>query len=76
MASIRELSGRPGTSPPLGLITVAALLPQDWQFRLIDCNIEDLRDEDIAWADLVMTGGMIPQRNDCLAIIARAQRRF
>lgn len=73
MSAICEISGKPWTSPPLGLITVAALLPPSWDVRLIDCNVEPVTDADLAWADLVMTGGMIPQRVDSLAIIARAQ---
>jgi radical SAM superfamily enzyme YgiQ (UPF0313 family) len=57
---------------PLGLITVAALLPQDWDIRLVNRNTEDLSDSDIAWADLVMTGGMLNQQPDTLEIIALA----
>ena len=56
---------------PLGLITVAAMLPQTWEVRLVDRNVEELQDEDILWADLVMTGGMINQQPDCLGVIDR-----
>ena len=52
---------------------MAALLPLTWEVRLVDCNVEDLRDEDLAWADVVMTGGMLPQQRDALAVVARAQ---
>jgi radical SAM superfamily enzyme YgiQ (UPF0313 family) len=58
---------------PLSLMTVAALLPTQWACRLIDHNIDDVTDADIAWADLVMTGGMITQRFGCLDFIARVQ---
>jgi radical SAM superfamily enzyme YgiQ (UPF0313 family) len=58
---------------PLGLITVAAMLPPSWSLRLVDCNTEQLRDSDFTWADLVMTGGMLPQQRDTLRIIAAAQ---
>jgi radical SAM superfamily enzyme YgiQ (UPF0313 family) len=68
-----EISGARWPAPPLGLITVAALLPQDWALRLIDRNVEPLTDEDWTWADLVLTGGMLPQRFDALATIARAK---
>jgi len=57
---------------PLGLITVAALLPQHWQFRLVNRNTENLSAEDIAWADMVMTGGMLNQQPDCMRVIALA----
>src|SRR6516165_3097318 len=53
---------------PLGLITLAALLPQTWNFRLVDRNAEQLADSDLNWADLVMTGGMLAQQPDTLAI--------
>ena len=45
--------------PPLGLITVAALLPKEWRCRLIDLNVEQLSDSDIRWADVVMLTGML-----------------
>jgi radical SAM superfamily enzyme YgiQ (UPF0313 family) len=60
---------------PLGLITVAALLPADWECRLVDRNTSELTDADLDWAELVMTGGMNVQRPDCEAVIERAQAR-
>jgi radical SAM superfamily enzyme YgiQ (UPF0313 family) len=60
---------------PLGLITVAALLPRHWQVRLINRNTEELRPSDIAWADMVMTGGMLNQQPDTLEIIRLAHER-
>ena len=59
--------------PPLGLITVAALCPANWQIRLIDRAFDDLRDEDLLWADLVMVSAMIAQRTDALATLDRAR---
>ena len=44
---------------PLGLITVAAMLPRQWNVRLVNLNTEELTDTDLEWADLVMTGGMM-----------------
>lgn len=64
-----ELVGAKYPAPPLGLITVAAMLPADWSVRLIDRNTEELTDADLAWADLVMTGGMLPQQGDALHVI-------
>ena len=52
-----EVAGAKAPSPPLGLLTVAAMVPQDWEIRLVNCNVRDLADAALAWADLVMTGG-------------------
>jgi radical SAM superfamily enzyme YgiQ (UPF0313 family) len=60
-------------APPLGLITVAALLPPGWNLRLVDRNAEELDSADLGWADLVFTGGMLPQRMDCLEVIDLCQ---
>ncbi len=60
------------SATPLGLITVAALLPSHWEVRLVDRNVQELSDEDLAWADVVMTGGMLPQQRDALAVIQLA----
>ncbi len=70
-----EVYGAQFPAPPLGLITVAALLPAAWQCRLVNRNTETLRDADLDWADVVMTGGMLPQQLDTLAVIALAQAR-
>jgi radical SAM superfamily enzyme YgiQ (UPF0313 family) len=56
-------------APPLGLMTVAALLPRQWTIRLVNRNAEALDVSDLEWADMVMTGGMLPQQVDTLAII-------
>jgi len=68
-----ELMGAKYSAAPLGLITVAALLPPEWEVRLVNRNTEELHDGDLAWADVVMTGGMLPQRGDVLSLIARAR---
>jgi radical SAM superfamily enzyme YgiQ (UPF0313 family) len=57
---------------PLGLLTVAALLPQHWIFNLIDENVEPLLDDHLKWADIVCTGGMLPQQRSMLNLIRRA----
>lgn len=59
--------------PPLGLITVAALCPKDWTFRLIDQNFEEVRDHDIQSADLVMVSGMRVQVKSMREILVRAR---
>jgi radical SAM superfamily enzyme YgiQ (UPF0313 family) len=60
--------------PPLGLITIAALCPQDWDIRLIDQGAEDLSDADVLWADLVMVSGMRVQRKGLEEVLTRARR--
>jgi len=60
-------------TPPLGLITVAALCPSSWSLRLLDRAFDEIRDEDYQWADLVMVSSMHAQRVDTLAILARAR---
>src|SRR5471030_991070 len=68
-AATCKLFGARCPAAPLGLITMAALLPSSWQVRLIDRNAEDLTDEDLKWADVVMTGGMLTQQRDSLNVI-------
>jgi hypothetical protein len=70
-----ELYGARFPAAPLGLITVAALLPSAWECRLLDRNAEELTDAALDWADMVMTGGMLPQRPDALEVIERAHAR-
>lgn len=69
-----ELVGARYPAAPLGLITVAALLPPDWDIRLVNRNTEELSDEDLAWCDLVMTGGMLNQQPDTLDLIDLAHK--
>jgi radical SAM superfamily enzyme YgiQ (UPF0313 family) len=65
-----ELVGARVPAPPLGLITLAAMLPATWDVRLVDRNTEELTETDLAWADIVMTGGMLAQQVDTLELIA------
>ena len=69
-----ELMGARYPAAPLGLITVAAMLPPHWEVRLVDRNTEDLTEADLAWADMVMTGGMLPQQADTVALIELCRR--
>ena len=69
-----ELVGAKYPAAPLGIITVAALLPDDWEVRLVDCNVQQLADEDLDWADIVFTGGMIAQQVASLRLIAELKR--
>lgn len=70
-----KLMGARYPAPPLGLITVAALLPESWDCRLVDCNVQRLCDEDIDWADIVFVGGMISQQRTAVGLIADLKAR-
>ncbi len=61
--------------PPLGLITVAAILPQSWEFKLVDHNIQEITESDWDWAELVIISGMIVQKSDMLTQILAAKSR-
>ncbi len=61
------------STPPLGLITVAALLPSAWEKRLVDVNVTRLRERDIEWADMVMVSAMIVQRASAQELIERCK---
>lgn len=62
------------TMPPLGLITVAGLIPPSCNLRLIDMNIEPLNPADIAWADAVFVSSMIVQKESFEAVVAACNR--
>ncbi len=60
-------------SPPLGLLTVAAMLPPEWEKRLADLNVADITEEELAWADYVFLSAMVVQRKSAYAIILRCK---
>ncbi|MGA2939736.1 MAG: B12-binding domain-containing radical SAM protein, partial [Syntrophobacteraceae bacterium] len=64
-----EFNGAKAMAPPLGLITVAALLPAEWELRLVDLNTRKLTEQDWEWADLVMFSAMLVQKESLLALI-------
>jgi radical SAM superfamily enzyme YgiQ (UPF0313 family) len=65
--------GKKAVSPPLGLLTVAAMLPPEWSKRLVDANVTGLTEEDLAWADYAFISGMIVQRKSARQIITRCK---
>lgn len=67
--------GKRAAQPPLGLMTVAALLPAAWNKRLVDTNVERLRERDLAWADVVLLSGMHIQREPLVGIVERCRAR-
>jgi radical SAM superfamily enzyme YgiQ (UPF0313 family) len=66
--------GKKASSPPLGLITVAAMLPRDWNLRLVDINVTSLSAQDIDWADYIFISAMAVQRSSAEQVITRAQQ--
>jgi len=70
---VMELIPEETDQPPLGLLTVAALCPKNWQLRLVDRSFADLLDSDILWADLVMVSGMRVQKDDIREVLRRSR---
>lgn len=66
--------GKKSAFPPLGLLTVSNLLPQNWEKKLIDMNVEDLKEKDLLWADFIFISAMIVQKKSVLEIIEKAKR--
>jgi hypothetical protein len=68
--ALRFISKKVG-QPPLGLLTVAALLPAEWEKKLVDLNLTTLTTADLRWADYVFVGGMSVQARSARAVIAQ-----
>jgi len=66
--------GKKAANPPLGCVTVAAMLPVDWNKKLVDMNVTDLTVQDIRWADLVFVSGMSIQKHSAQEVIDRCKQ--
>jgi radical SAM superfamily enzyme YgiQ (UPF0313 family) len=58
---------------PLGLMTVGAMFPSDWDLQLVDMNVEALTDDAIRWADMVFMGAMVVQKESVQQVVTRAR---
>jgi radical SAM superfamily enzyme YgiQ (UPF0313 family) len=67
--------GKSSAYPPLGLLTIAALLPANWGKRLVDTNVRGLADSDLAWADVALVSAMLVQKESLLVILDRCRSR-
>jgi len=71
--ALKFIDKKAGTAP-LGLLTVAAMLPQTWEKRLIDVNVQPLTEDDLRWADWVMISAMIVQRESAKTLISQCKQ--
>lgn len=69
-----RVARRKAAFPPLGALTVAAMLPRSWEKRLVDLNVTSLGDEDLLWADYVFISAMIAQKHSTRQVIDRCRR--
>ena len=75
LTGVKELIGKNTIYAPLGLVTIASILPQDWNFKIADCNVAPITEADWQWAEIIMVSGMITQRIDQGRIIEEAKQR-
>ena len=69
-----KLAHKRASSPPLGLLTVAAMLPPEWEKRLIDLNVTKLAAKDLEWADAAFVSAMLVQREAARQVISRCRQ--
>ena len=65
--------GKRSSFPPLGLLTIAALLPQSWETRLVDLDVQRLKTSDIQWADMIFVTAMLVQRDSLKEAVQRCK---
>lgn len=70
-----KILGKKSSLIPLSIVTVAAMLPDSWEIRLVDMEVEDLSDDDLEWADVALITGMGVQMESINTIISRAKEK-
>ena len=70
---ILKIASKKAAYPPLGLVTVAAMLPREWKIKLIDMNIDKLRSKDLEWADYIMISAMLTQKESVHDVIDKCR---
>lgn len=70
---VLNVLGKKAPYPPLGLLTVAAMLPDYWEKKLIDMNCQALKDEHIKWADYVLISSIVGQKQSTKKIVNKVQ---
>ncbi|MBN2111873.1 DUF4070 domain-containing protein [Candidatus Woesearchaeota archaeon] len=73
--SVLKFISKKAMYPPLGLLTVASMLPKEWKKGLIDVNVRKLKDSHIEWADIVFISGMLVQKKNAHEIISRCKSK-
>ncbi len=74
MDHLMKMTGRKSSFPPLGLLTVAALLPEEWNKRLVDLNVRALDEQDLKWADYAFVGATNVQALSAQEVIAQCRQ--
>ena len=64
-----SFEGKRSAFPPLGLLTISAMLPDAWERRLVDMNIQRLKPSDIEWADVVFCSAMLVQKDSLRRVV-------
>jgi len=72
--TLEQFTSKKAAFPPFGLMTVGAMLPQDWKLKLIDMNVKELLDVQIEWADIVFVSAMLAQGKSAQEVILRCKK--